>query len=338
MFDIVEIAMGSEQLLCAFDGNRLHDLLLLGDGKGDVGAIYLAKIERPIKGIGGVFVSLGGKEKGFWRVKKPPREGALVPLQLVQTAMRGKPARFSERIDFRGVYFVLTPGREGVNVSRSWKSKASDALRADIEKILPENCGVILRSEAEGVDADVLLGELQALIGEFEKVQAASEIGLIAAAPIGQARAELEWGVKSLSGKFAPYQKDAIAEALSMPLKAAGGEIRVENTHALIAVDIDTGANTAPSAGRDVNTRAAAKLMRWLGLMGWAGQIVIDPAPMPMQARKGFEGMLQKAAKACGVDFVTRGFGPLGLCEGQIRYARRPLPGDFLERIERDEA
>lgn len=337
MFECLEIPLGGDTLLCAFDGNRLHDALALGDGALDIGAIYLAKVERQMKGLGGVFVALGTGQKGFWRVKNPPREGALVPLQIVQTAMQGKPPRLSENLDFKGAFTILTPGRAGLNVSRKWSGAMDEGLRAELEAALPQDCGAIIRSEAEYATPEALTADFAARIADYHTVQKARgepAASLILPAPTGRDRANLEWGQVMWAPSLRHDHLDAIHDALALPRKAAGGDVTIESTQALIAIDIDTGSNTAPSAGKDVNSRAAPAIASWLKLMGWGGQLLVDPAPMPMQARKGFEGMMTKAAKAAGLSLTARGFGPLGLFEGQIRYERRPLPADILAQLD----
>lgn len=335
MREFVELPFGIGHLLLAFDDNRLFDVLYLGTGRDDIGAIHRARVGRPIKGLGGVFIDFADGSQGFLRSKAAPPTGAMINVQIKQT-VGDKPARVSDVIDYRGAFVVLTPDRPGLNLSKSLGRNALEPdAHARLTNMLPRGVGAIIRSNARFADFETLESELNGLIKQYERVEGARERGLILPALTGGARAAIEWGdgVFQPIARLSEHHAEALRLALAMPMGAAGGEVRVERTHALIAVDIDTGVNTAPTAGRDVNMAAIGRIADALAWLGWGGQLVIDPAPMPQPARKGFEVGLAKAAKAAGLAIIPHGFGPMGLFEAQIRYSRRPLPADFLARL-----
>jgi Ribonuclease G/E len=104
-----------------------------------------------------------------------------------------------------------------------------------------------------------------------------------------------------------------------------GGSFFVEPTRALVAVDVNTGADTSPAAGLKANIAMARALPRALRLRGLGGQIVLDLAPMPKKDRRQFEQVLRAAFKSCPVDTSLVGWTNLGHFELQRKRERLPL-------------
>lgn len=316
---------------------KCEDILFTdSDGKRDIGAIYMAKVDRAVKGSGGMFVDIGG-EKAFLRSKKNYPLGRTLPVQIQQCASHDKPIRVSDQIDYRGEFVVLTPGRPGVHQSRKIRSvELLDEAQSQLASLLPEDCGMIVRSASRNAGFDEIAEDAAALLEQLNNVEnAKSNAGIISAAPIGARRALVEWSDNGVYEHeyFPDYILEALHNALNLPLKCAGGEVYIEATRALIAIDVNTGANTAPTAARDVNLSVASHLPRWLRMMGWGGQVCVDLAPMPVGARKTFETAIIKSAKKSGLSLNGHGFGPLGLYEATIKYDRRPLPRNILELL-----
>ena len=99
----------------------------------------------------------------------------------------------------------------------------------------------------------------------------------------------------------------------------------VEPTRALVAVDVNTGADVSLAAGIKANMACARALPRALRLRGLGGQIVLDLAPMPKKDRRPFETALRSAFKADDVETTLVGWTPLGHYELQRKRARAPL-------------
>ena len=85
----------------------------------------------------------------------------------------------------------------------------------------------------------------------------------------------------------------------------------VEPTRALVAVDVNTGGDTAPAAGLRANLAVARALPRALRLRGLVGQIVLDLAPMPKKDRRAFEDALRAAFRADSIETALVGWTPL---------------------------
>ena len=114
-------------------------------------------------------------------------------------------------------------------------------------------------------------------------------------------------------------------EALEGPAADPLGTLYVEPTRALVAVDVNTGADTSLAAGLKANIACARALPRVLRVRGLGGQIVIDAAPMAKKDRKTFESSLRAAFKTDTDETVLVGWTPMGHFELQRKRGRVPL-------------
>ena len=115
-------------------------------------------------------------------------------------------------------------------------------------------------------------------------------------------------------------------ERLRGPSVALGqGSMTIEPTRALVAVDVNTGADLSPAAALKTNLAAAAELPRQLRLRGLGGQIAIDFAPLARSERPRVERALTAALRKDGIDTTVAGWTPLGHLELQRKRVRRPL-------------
>jgi ribonuclease G len=112
---------------------------------------------------------------------------------------------------------------------------------------------------------------------------------------------------------------------------ASGASLVIEPTTALVAVDVNTGADTSPAAGLKASIAAARELPRQLRLRGLGGQIVVDFAPFPRKDRVAVETALKSALRDDGVETNIAGWTPLGHLELLRKRARRPL-AELLSR------
>ncbi|HIP23543.1 MAG TPA: ribonuclease G, partial [Rhodobacteraceae bacterium] len=109
-----------------------------------------------------------------------------------------------------------------------------------------------------------------------------------------------------------------------VPLEG-GAYMYVEPTRALVAVDINTGADFSPAAALKANISASRALPRALRLRGLGGQITVDFAPLAKKDRRQIEQIIKAAFKKDSIDTMILGWTPLGHLELQRKRARTPL-------------
>ena len=109
------------------------------------------------------------------------QQGQEVLVQIVKEPISTKGPRLTCELSFPGRFLVFTPFGDKVSVSTKIKSSAERArLKQVIESIKPKNCGIIVRTVAEGKRTSELDAEMKVLVARWEsilrKVQGAKEL------------------------------------------------------------------------------------------------------------------------------------------------------------------
>jgi ribonuclease G len=336
---LLDEVAGRKAAALMVDG-RLEDILIdAGDDAPQPGAIYRAVADRPMKGQGGLTLSLGEGAKGYLRQAKGIAPGAEMIVQVSGNAEPGKATPVTPKPLFKSRYAIVTPGAPGINISRRIKDEAErDRLLELAHEVMDgaaEGHGLILRSAAEEVDADVLAEDIAAMRDLATAVMGDPGRGAerLMDAPDAHLLAWRDWSepdpdqVIDAPGCFADHGVLEAVDAMLSPLVSlpGGASAHVEPTRALVAVDVNTGGDMSLAAGLKANLALARDLPRQLRLRGLGGQIVLDLAPMPKKERRGFETMLGRAFRQDGAEVVLAGWTPLGHFEIQKKRDRRPL-------------
>lgn len=303
------------------------------------GAICRGKVDRLVKGQGGVFLRLPDGAKGYLRDRNGLREGQAILVQVSGSAEDGKAIPVSSRLNFRGRHVIVTPGMPGVNVSR--RIKDAD-LREELvglgEAALGNHTdapGLVFRSVAAHAPLDEIADELNQLLDMARAVitdnQGAPE--LLVDAPLPAEAAWQDWAepepdsVEDGPDAFETSGSTEAVEALLSPRVDLGGGAwaEIEALRALVAIDVNTGSDTSPAAGLKANIAMARDLPRQLRLRGMGGQIVVDFAPMPKRERGTLEQVLRAAFKTESAETVLIGWTAMGLFEISRKRDRLPL-------------
>ncbi len=317
---------------------KLHDLLVDPvDDRPRPTAIYRAKAGQQMKGQNGIILDLGRGRKGFLKQAKGIAPGTTLLVQVSTHAEIGKASPVVSKLLFKSRYAIVTPGAPGINIARSIRD---DDERLRLREIshnafgqAPEGCGLILRSACEGTDeADIYANietMLQGAVAVLSDDAGAPE--LLLDAPDAAEQAWANWGdineVISEDGCFETLGVWDHIHALEYAecSLSGGASMIIEPTRALVAIDVNTGADFSLSAGLKANIATAKELPRQLRLRGLGGQIVIDFAPSPKAERRTIETQLRRAFKADNIDTILVGWTPLGHYELQRKRELLPL-------------
>ena len=193
--------------------------------------------------------------------------------------------------------------------------------------------GLIIRSAAADADANDVSEDIIAMRALAEAVT--SDQGTapetLAEGDGPHALAWRDWvepaEIVTETGCFDTHSvSDAIDQARTSRVSLEGDALMfVEPTRAVVAVDVNTGADGSFAAGLKANLTCARRLPSALRVRGLGGQVVIDLAPMPKKERKTFEAVLRAALRKDDIDTVMAGWTPLGNYELQRKRARLPL-------------
>ncbi|WP_299621854.1 ribonuclease E/G [uncultured Tateyamaria sp.] len=323
---------GREAAALMVDG-ILHDFLIDGDAPRP-GTIYRAVTDRPVKGQGGVFLKTPDGS-AYLRGVKGIGQGETLHVQVTGYAEPGKAIPVTHKILFKSRYAIVTPDAPGLNLSRSIRD---DDLRDSLLELAHEGMegstmGLILRSACAGAEPDEVADDIAAMRRLAEDVTA----DMVASPELlveGDGPHVLAWrdwvdpaDVVTEAGCFESHGAlDSLDAARGAHVTLGeGASLFVEATRALIAVDVNTGADGSFAAGLKANLACARALPIALRVRGLGGQITIDLAPMPKKERRTFEAALRAALRRDDVDTVMAGWTPLGHYELQRKRARLPL-------------
>lgn len=312
---------------------QLHDLLIEGD-QPRPGTVYRAVTDRPVKGQGGVFLKTPDGA-AYLRGVKGIGAGEVIQVQVTGYAEPGKAIPVSHKLLFKSRYAIVTPDAPGLNVSRSIRDddERDELLALAHEGMAGSAMGLILRSAAAGADRDEVADDLAAMRTLAEQVcgdQGATP-EVLAQGDGPHVLAWRDWvepaDVVTDAGCFDSHGALDAIDMARTPLVSLGADasMYVEPTRALVAVDVNTGADGSFAAGLRANIACARALPVALRVRGLGGQITVDLAPMPKKERKTFEAALRAAFRTDDVDTVLAGWTPLGHFELQRKRARLPL-------------
>lgn len=332
------------------DGGVLQDFQRAPeDGAGEPGAIHLARVARVHQSIGLVFLSLeGGATATLEAGTAPPAEGELAIVQVAAAAHGDKPARARRGVALVGRHVVLRPGAGGE--ARLPRDAAGDRRLGAIAAAAAEAAGggfaLALRSAARDAAPGAPALEAAALAASWraassrasglsqpallhaEDAARRAALPLLRAQPgaaIAQARRErdalaalgveatLEAPAGGLLAAHGVEEQLALATAPRVAIPG-GGTLSVEQTRALVAIDVDSG-----EAGRDgLGARAAREVARVLRLRDCLGAIVVD---FPREGEAGRRATARALEDAVRLD--RRATSLLGWTRGGLYEVRR---------------
>ncbi|MFW5730228.1 MAG: Rne/Rng family ribonuclease [Desulfonatronovibrionaceae bacterium] len=184
------------ELVLTLDGSIQEYYVEMLNQSKTKGNIYRARIHNIDQALQAAFINYGAQKNGFLQVDevhpeyyqadlKPARGGKYPPLQrvlkpgqelLVQVVKEptgNKGAFLTTYLSFPGRYFVLTPGREQLGISRKIEDeKERERLKAIVQELnLDEGLGVIVRTVSEGRNKTCLSRDLQFLRRLWKEVR-----------------------------------------------------------------------------------------------------------------------------------------------------------------------
>lgn len=319
--------------------------------------VFLAKAERFQPGNKALFVSLDGKHTGFLpyeECKNVPASGSALLVQVKKPPVGNKAAYVTQDISVAGKYVILLPYSEKVSVS----SRIPDPIRQQMilwaSQICPKGMGLILRSEAEGAEENLVSSEIDVLLNHWrELLEKASRLS--APARVNDRISTLEMILRDEKGLT-----DACSdrkEALPLPCVTAedpfmihkvydklrkrlerniwlpcGGYITVDPCEALTVIDVNSGKfpgiKKDRNAGiRKLNLEAAHEIAHLLRLRSLSGIIIIDFVDMDTdEDRKTIIEAFSELLTQDPVKTVIHGFTTLGLMEMTRKRTARICP------------
>ena len=336
-----------------------------------IDGVYLGRLSAVDKITGGGFVDLDKGETAFLPRTKGFTEGQNLIVQVVRDEHKDKSAVVTTIPTLRGRYISLQPQRDGIQFERGVpKSEVVNKL-TDIDDVFKKGRITI---RGPGADAPIreIRDELKSLARKWEEIQdkaeSASQPNCLMPAPEISKRIlrdtnfieQVLVGDRNLYyrlDKITEYWPDlegrimffrdqtnifSVGDAESQWLAAldrevpleGGGRITIDETEALIAIDVDSArARGKSDAIRRINLAAMSEIAHQICLRNLAGLIVIDPISMSNRKhRKELVDILRRAMKEDDRMTDILGMTPGGLIEMTRQRIGANLSEKFLAK------
>lgn len=150
-----------------------------------VGNVYAGKIMNVLPGMQACFVDIGREKNAFLyygddkdnngNIVKPKMCSDVI-VQVEKAEMGAKGAVLTKRISFAGKFLVVIPGDDKIGISKKITDSAERKRIKDIiEQLLPENYGIIVRTEGKDKSYEIYEKEIKRLVEKSEGVLSKAE-------------------------------------------------------------------------------------------------------------------------------------------------------------------
>lgn len=146
--------------------------------------IYIGKVKNIVRNIDAAFVEYGDGRMGYYSLtenrqhifadRKPHdglRSGDEIVVQVVKDSVKTKAPVLSCYLNFTGKYCVLTAGKPSIGFSGKLTDQEKKAdLKSRISKVKDGSFGVIVRTNAQYVEPEAVLAELELLKSRYTEL------------------------------------------------------------------------------------------------------------------------------------------------------------------------
>jgi len=363
------------------DGELIEIIVEDRNKKIFLGNIYVGVIKKIINNQF-AFVDLGDskntflyindkKEKNLYKYNESKnknelliKQGQEIIVQVIKDATNLKGAVVTTQISFTGKYVVLLYNDSSIGISRKIEdNKKRNRLKEIAEKYLPENFGIIMRTNCEYSDEDIIIDEINTLV---QKCKDIINKGLYTKAPaqIYKEYTETQKIINDLSNddvdeiiindneefkkivsgkniKTVFYDNDIpifdyyfiekqIDEALHNKIwLKSGGFIVIEQTEACNVIDVNTGKYVGKNHNDAVfktNCEASKEILKQIRLRNLSGMIIIDFIDMiNVEDRNKIIDIFKLGVKKDRISTTVVGMTELGIMQLTRKKTRLPL-------------
>ena len=292
------------------------------------------------------------------KIKDVVKVGQKILIQIQKDSNDKKGARTSTHIKLTGKYVVLMPNTNIVTISQKIENDIEkERLLKIVKEILPENTGAIVRTAAVKKSENVIKEDLEQLLSKWEKIKAqfdkeTNKPQLLYKSPsiiekiildlpenkiekievndqeeyeiIKEMLQEMNEDIKIEKNKDL-LEKYELEKQIDKSKQRkiwlnCGGFITIDQTEALVAIDVNSGKFTGKSTLEEtvykVNYEATVEIAKQLRLRDIGGIIIIDYIDMQKEENKEkIEKLLKESLKQDRAKTQVEGFTKLNLME-----------------------
>lgn len=173
------------------DGNRIYQKFFIypKDQKSLVGNVYIARVDKVVKGIEAAFVkiakditcylSLRDAKNPVYTCKKSKKpelcEGDEILVQVTKDAVKTKDPIVSTNISISTKYCISTTNNKTKSISRKISSERANEIKNIVDVVLEksnykDDFGIVVRTAAQEIDNTVLESDLKNNIRQIEEI------------------------------------------------------------------------------------------------------------------------------------------------------------------------
>ena len=183
--DIAQVALLEDNVLVEHFVSRAGSASMIGN-------VYLGKVQNVLPSMEAAFVDIGRGRNAVlyagevnWdasglvgktrRIEAALSSGDAVLVQVSKDPVGHKGARLTTQISLPGRFLVYVPGGGATGISRKLPDTERKRLKAILDRIVPEDAGVIIRTAAEGVPEEELQRDVERLKEQWADITKAAE-------------------------------------------------------------------------------------------------------------------------------------------------------------------
>ncbi len=158
-----------------------------------MGTIFLGRVQNVLPSMEAAFVDIGRGRNAVlyagevnWdaaglagkarRIETALSPGDTLLVQVSKDPIGQKGARLTTQISLPGRFLVYVPGGGATGISRKLPDTERKRLKSILDRIVPEDAGVIIRTAAEGAPEDELIRDVERLQAQWTEISQAAEL------------------------------------------------------------------------------------------------------------------------------------------------------------------
>jgi ribonuclease E len=174
------------------DGVLVEHFVSQAGSESLMGNIYLGKVQNVLPSMEAAFVDIGKGRNAVlyagevnWdaaglngkarRIEIALSGGDTMLVQVSKDPVGHKGARLTTQISLPGRFLVYVPGGGATGISRKLPDTERKRLKSILDRIVPEDAGVIIRTAAEGVAEEELARDVERLKSQWEEISRQAE-------------------------------------------------------------------------------------------------------------------------------------------------------------------
>ncbi len=178
--DLAQVALLEDGVLVEHFVSRAGSESLMGN-------IYLGRVQNVLPSMEAAFVDIGKGRNAVlyagevnWdaaglagkarRIETALSPGDTVLVQVSKDPVGQKGARLTTQLSLPGRFLVYVPGGGATGISRKLPDTERKRLKSILDRIVPEDAGVIIRTAAEGVNEEELARDVDRLKSQWEEI------------------------------------------------------------------------------------------------------------------------------------------------------------------------